>query len=295
MRVLVTGSHGLIGSAVASALEADGHAVVRLVRHGGTPSWDPDRGRLDPAAVQGVDAVVHMAGAGIADRRWTLPRKQEILQSRVRSTDLLAHRLAEVDRRPAVLISGSAIGLYGNRGDEEVDEESAPGTGFVADLVRRWEAATTPAEQVGVRVVHARTGIVQSPKGGALRKQLPLFRLGLGGRLGSGRQYVSWITLDDEVGAILHALTDGSLSGGVNLTAPNPVTNVEYTRVLGKVLGRPTVLTAPPVALHAVFGTELADELLLGGARVLPHELERRGYPFKHPQLEDALAALLAR
>jgi uncharacterized protein (TIGR01777 family) len=294
MRVLVTGSHGLIGSAVASALEADGHAVVRLARGGGAPSWDPDQGRLDADILRGVDAVVHLAGAGIADRRWTPPRRQEILQSRVRSTDLLARRLAELDRRPAVLVSGSAIGFYGNRGDVEVDEESAPGTGFVADVVRQWEAATAPAEQANVRVVHARTGIVQSPKGGALRKQLPLFRLGLGGPLGSGRQYVSWITLDDEVGAILHALTDESLSGGVNLTAPNPVTNAEYTRALGTALGRPAVLTVPPVALHALFGTQLTEELLLGGARVLPHKLQGRGYTFEYPQLQDALAAVLA-
>jgi uncharacterized protein (TIGR01777 family) len=294
MRVLITGSHGLIGSAVAADLESDGHAVVRLVRQGGSPSWDPGRGTLDPSALQGVDAVVHLAGAGIADGRWSPARRREILESRVLPTDLLARRLADADPRPGVLVSGSAIGFYGSRGDEEVDEDSAGGAGFLADVVRQWEAATAPAEEAGIRVVHARTGVVQSPQGGALRKQLPLFRLGLGARLGSGRQYLSWISLDDEVGAIRHALADASLSGPVNLTAPNPVTNAEYTRALGAVLGRPTVLAAPAVALRLVLGAELSEEMLLGGARVRPRRLERSGYLFRHPELREALASALA-
>jgi uncharacterized protein (TIGR01777 family) len=294
MRVLITGSHGLIGSAVAGDLESDGHTVVRLGRQGPSPSWDPGRGALDRSVLEGVDAVVHLAGAGIADGRWTSDRKREILESRVRATDLLARRLADADPRPGVLVSGSAIGYYGNRGDQEVDEDSAGGTGFLADVVRQWEAATAPAERAGVRVVHARTGIVQSAKGGALREQLPFFRLGLGGRLGSGQQYLSWISLADEVGALRHALGDESLSGPVNLTAPNPVTNTEYTRTLGAVLGRPAVLAVPAFALRAVLGAERSDELLLGGARVRPGKLERRGYRFTHPELREALAGALA-
>jgi uncharacterized protein (TIGR01777 family) len=294
MRVLNTGSHGLIGSALAADLESDGHAVVRLVRQGGSPSWDPGRGTLDPSVLQGVDAVVHLAGAGIADGRWSPGRRREILESRVVPTDLLARRLADADPKPGVLVSGSAIGFYGSRGDEEVDEDSAGGAGFLADVVRRWEAATAPAEAAGMRVVHARTGIVQSPMGGALRKQLPLFRLGLGARLGSGRQHVSWISLDDEVAAIRHALADPSLSGPVNLTAPNPVTNAEYTKALGAVLGRPTVLVVPGAALRLLLGAELSEEMLLGGALVRPRRLERSGYRFRHPELGAALASALA-
>jgi uncharacterized protein (TIGR01777 family) len=293
MRVLVTGSHGLIGSAVAASLEAAGHDVVRLVRDGGSPSWDPQRGRLDGSALEGADAAVHLAGAGIADRRWTPRRKEEVLQSRVRSTDLLSRGLAGLERRPSVLVSASAIGFYGNRGEEDVDEDSPAGTGFLADVVQRWEAATAPAERAGIRVVHARTGIVQSRAGGALRRQLPIFRLGLGGRLGSGRQYVSWITLDDEVGAILHAMSDESLSGPVNLTAPNPVTNAEYTRALGAALGRPTVLSVPSIALEVMLGRELS-EVVLGGASVRPRRLEQSGYRFRHPQIDEALASVLA-
>ncbi|HEY2301886.1 MAG TPA: TIGR01777 family oxidoreductase [Acidimicrobiales bacterium] len=293
MKVLITGSHGMIGSALAAALEADGHDVVRLSRGGGTSSWDPERGLLDERALIGIDAAVHLAGAGIADKRWTPERKEEIRRSRTVSTDLLARRLAAMDPRPDVLVSGSAIGFYGSRGDELLDEDSPPGSGYLADVVRQWETATGPAEEAGIRVVHIRTGVVQSRQGGALRKQLPLFRFGLGGRLASGAQYVSWITLDDEIAAIRHALDTASLAGAVNLTAPNPVTNAEYTRVLGKALGRPTVLTVPNFALGLALGSDMTEEMLTASARVLPNRLQNSGFQFQHPTLAEALASVL--
>ena len=293
MKVLITGSHGMIGSALAAALEADGHDVVRLSRGGGTSSWDPERGLLDERALIGIDAAVHLAGAGIADKRWTPERKEEIRRSRTVSTDLLARRLAAMDPRPDVLVSGSAIGFYGSRRDELLDEDSPPGSGYLADVVRQWETATGPAEEAGIRVVHIRTGVVQSRQGGALRKQLPLFRFGLGGRLASGDQYVSWITLDDEIAAIRHALDTASLAGPVNLTAPNPVTNAEYTRVLGKALGRPTVLTVPSFALGLALGSDMTEEMLTASARVLPHRLQNSGFQFQHPTLAEALASVL--
>jgi len=293
MRVLITGSHGMIGSALASALEAGDHDVVRLNRGGPGPSWDPERGVLDPAALEGVDAAVNLAGAGIADKRWTPERKEQILKSRTVSTDLLARGLAALDPKPSVLVSGSAIGFYGSRGDEVVDEDSPVGSGFLADTTEQWERATGPAEQAGIRVVHIRTGIVQSRSGGALRKQLPLFRLGLGGRLASGRQYQSWITLDDVVAAITYALTEATLAGPVNLTAPNPVTNAEYTKALGHALGRPAVLSVPPFALGLALGHEMSEEMLVGGARVIPTRLLGSGFQFQHPDLAEALASVL--
>jgi hypothetical protein len=298
MRVLVSGSHGLIGSALVTALEHDGHTVVRLVRGGSGPdeiAWDPEGGRLDASALTSLDAAVHLAGQPIAEKRWTDDQKRRITQSRTASTDLLARRLSESPSPPAVLINSSAIGYYGNPGNAIVDESSPPGTGFLAEVCQQWEAATAPAEVAGIRVVHVRTGVVLSPAGGALKQQLPLFRLGLGGRLGSGRQYQSWISLDDEVAAISFALKTDSLTGPVNLTAPHPVTNAEFTKTLGRVLHRPAVLVVPPFALAAVFGRQMVEEMLLASQRVMPVALERHGFQFRHPELEAALRDLLGR
>jgi uncharacterized protein len=298
MKIVVTGSHGMIGSALVPALESAGHEVVRLVR--GTPgpgevAWDPEAGVLDATDLAGADGTVHLAGEGIAAKRWTPEQKRRVLDSRVKSTDLLSRRLAELDPKPSVLVAGSAVGFYGDRGSEELDEQSKAGTGFLVGLCQQWEAATAPAEQARIRVVHIRTGIVLSPTGGVLKKQLPLFKIGVGGRLGSGRQYQSWISLDDEVGAIAFALNVESLSGPVNLTSPNPVTNAEYTKALGAVLGRPTIFPVPRLALSAILGVEATDEMLLGGQRVLPRKLQENGYAFAHPDLEPALRALLSR
>ena len=299
MRVLVSGSHGLIGSALVDRLQREGHDPLRLVRSAeagpGEVAWDPREGRLEARSLEGLDGVVHLAGAGIGDKRWTAPRKKEILDSRVVSTDLLSRRLAETDSHPPVLISGSAVGYYGDRGDELLDESSAPGAGFLAEVCRQWEAATAPAEAAGIRVVHVRTGIVQTPNGGTLKRLLPLFKIGAGGRLGSGRQYMSWISLDDEVGGILHALQQGSVAGPVNLTAPEPVTNAQFTATLGTVLGRPTFVTAPRFGLSALLGPELVEELLLSGQRVEPKVLLGSGYVFRHPTLEAALRDVLDR
>lgn len=298
MKVVVTGSHGLIGSALVPALVARGDQVQRLVRQQPGPddiTWDPVAGELDPATLAGADAVVHLAGVGIADKRWTADQRQAVLSSRTRPTTLLANRLASVEDGPRVLLSASAVGWYGDRGDEVLTEQSSAGTGFLADVCQAWEAATAPAESAGLRVVHLRTGIVQSPAGGALGRQLPLFKLGLGAKLGSGRQWTSWISIDDEVEAILHALDCVELTGALNLTAPAPVTNAGYTTTLARVLGRPGLLRAPGFALDLAFGRELAREALLGGQRVLPSRLDETGYQWQSPDLEQALRHLLGR
>jgi len=297
MRIAITGSTGLIGTALGSSLQASGHQIVPIVR--GTPGpdtigWDPAAGLLDPTRLSGIDAVVHLAGAGIGDHRWTDDYKREIRESRVRSTNLLSEALAAIDDGPKILLSGSAIGIYGNRADDELDETSASGSGFLASVCEDWEAATAMAGAAGVRVVHLRTGIVLSAKGGALRKQLPLFKFGLGGRLGSGRQWQSWISITDEVAAIEHLL-GSEISGAVNLTAPNPVTNAEFTTTLGKVLRRPTVLPIPSFGPRLLLGAELADNLLFQGQRVLPRALEADGFAFAHPDLDTALRAVLGR
>jgi uncharacterized protein (TIGR01777 family) len=295
MKVAITGSSGLIGSALARRLAVD-HTVIAVVRGPageGQVSWDPTGERLERAGLEGVDAVVHLAGAGIADKRWTSARKQTLVDSRVRGTGLLARTLAALDPRPQVLLSASAVGYYGDRGAEELTEASPAGAGFLADLCRRWEQATAPAEEAGIRVVHLRTGIVLSGAGGALAKQLPLFRLGVGGRLGSGRQFTSWIALDDEIDAIRFALETSTLRGAANLVAPRPVTNGEFTATLGRVLHRPAVLPAPAVALRLVLGSELADEAILAGQRVLPRALLDAGYTFSEPELEGALRRAL--
>lgn len=298
MDVVVSGSHGLVGSALVPALAGAGHRVRRLVRgpaSGADVSWDPAAGTIDAAGLEGAGGVVHLAGAGIADRRWTAAHRERIRDSRVRGTALLAGALAGLARPPTVLVSGSAVGWYGDRGDEVLTEDSDGGRDFLAGVCRAWESATAAAAEAGVRVVHLRAGVVLSPAGGALARQLPLFRLGLGGRLGSGRQWTSWVSVHDEVGAVLHCLATPSLAGPVNATAPEPVTNAEFTRALGRALRRPAVLAVPRPALALVLGSRLTDEMVLASQRVLPTRLLASGYHFRHPEVGAALADLLGR
>lgn len=297
MKVAITGSHGLIGSALVPRLTAAGHTVIRVVRGAAGPgeaSWDPAGGTIDIAALGGVDAAIHLAGVGIADRRWSTAHKAAVLDTRVQGTRVLAEALARLEPRPSVLLSGSAIGYYGDRGGEDLTESSEAGTGFLAEVCRQWEAAASPADDAGIRVLRLRTGIVLSPAGGALAKQLPLFRLGVGGRLGSGRQYMSWIALDDDVAAIAFALTADGLRGAANLTAPNPVTNAELAAAIGRALHRPAALPVPAAALKIALGRQMATEMLLGGAKVLPRALQEAGYAFAHPEVEEALGTMLS-
>ena len=292
MRVVLTGSSGLIGQALKARLTADGHETVVLVRRApgpGEAQWDPSAGSIADDALEGADAVVHLAGAGIGDKRWTPARKDVILQSRVQSTTLVCGALARLERPPPVLVSASAIGYYGDRGAEELTESSGPGTGFQADVCRAWEEATAAAERARIRVVHLRSAVVLSEHGGALGRQLPLFRAGVGGRLGSGRQWFSWISLRDEVSVILHAISETSLVGALNASAPNPVTNGEFTRELGRILHRPALLAVPRVALHLALGKQFSDELLLGSLRVLPARLTESGFHFEDATVEVAL------
>jgi uncharacterized protein (TIGR01777 family) len=297
MDIAITGSTGLIGKALVHRLEAAGHRAVPVVRSAGGGDvirWDPAAGTIEAAAFEGIDAVVHLAGEPIGARRWNTDVKRAIRDSRVDGTSLLSATLAGLTTPPAVLLSGSAIGIYGNRGDERLTETSAPGEGFLAGVTAEWEAATAPAEQAGIRVVHLRTGIVLSPEGGALAKQLPLFKFGLGGKLGSGRQYWSWISLDDEV-AMIEWLLDADVAGPVNLTAPEPVTNAAFTDALGKALGRPTFLPVPSFGPKLVLGGELADELLFTSARVIPEVATNAGYQFTHQTIGAAFTGLLPR
>jgi len=299
MRVAVTGSSGLIGSALCSQLTGDGHQVVRVVRRpvqSGEPAltWDPEAGTIDASGLEGMDAVVHLAGAGIGDHRWSEARKRIILDSRTRATALLASTLAGLDRPPRVLVSGSAIGFYGDCGDQVLNEESPPGDDFLASLCVHWEAEAAPAAEAGIRVAFARTGLVLSGQEGALSKLLPMFKFGLGGKFGSGAQWWSWITLDDEIGALTWLLGH-DVHGPVNLTAPNPVANWEFVRVLGVVLSRPARLTVPRFGPRLVVGRELADALLFTSARVQPGVLESAGYVFAHVDLESALRSVLNR
>jgi len=292
VKIAVTGSSGLIGSALLPALREDGHTVLRLVRRPPAGAdelrWDPAARTLDPVALAGVDAVVNLAGVGIGDRRWTAARKRAVLASRVDATETLSTAIAAADPRPQALLSASAIGWYGDTGDATVDESDPAGHDFLAHVCLRWEAATRAAEEAGVRVVHLRSGLVCAT-GGLLGRLRPLTRLGLGAPLGSGRQWWSWISLADEVGAIRHALGADGIAGPVNLTGPEPVTNREFTKALGRVLHRPVVLPpVPRVALRLALG-EFADVGIVAGQRVLPRVLQQTGYRFRHETVEQAL------
>ncbi|MFC8538462.1 TIGR01777 family oxidoreductase [Streptomyces sp. NPDC057249] len=294
-RIAVSGSTGLIGAALVRSLRADGHEVVRLVRHpardGDEVEWDPKRGYVDAAGLVGCDAVVHLAGAGVGDHRWTEAYKKEIRDSRVLGTAAIADAVASLDTPPAVLVSGSAIGFYGDTGDRPVDEEAPPGDGFLPSVCVEWEEATAAAEEAGVRTVHARTGLVVAREGGAWGRLFPLFRAGLGGRMGNGRQYWSFIALHDQIAALRHVLDTPELSGPVNLTAPTPVTNAEVTAAMGRVLRRPTLFTAPAPALRLALGEFAGD--VLGSQRVLPARLLDSGFSFAFPSVDAAIRAAL--
>lgn len=300
MEIAVTGSHGLIGTALVRSLQADGHQVRALVRSEPRPGsddirWDPEGDELDAGALEGIHAAVHLAGAGVASGPFTGQQRRRILDSRVQGTALLSRRLAELDAKPAVLVSGSAIGIYGShRGDERLTETSAPGDDFLADVCRQWEAAAAPAAAAGIQVAHLRTGVVLSTEGGALAKQLLPFKLGLGGRAGDGRQWLSWVSLADEVGAI-RFLIDNEVAGPVNVTAPEPVTNGQFAKTLAGVVHRPAVVPIPRLVTKLPFGVgDLADSLLFASQRVQPTVLEGHGYPFADTDLEHTLHRLLA-
>ncbi|MFD7628085.1 TIGR01777 family oxidoreductase [Streptomyces sp. NPDC059851] len=297
MRIAVTGSTGLIGSALVRSLRADGHDVVRFVRREpAAPDevrWDPRRGYVDPAGLAGCAAVVHLAGAGIGDHRWTAAYKKEIRDSRVNGTAAVARAVAAMDEPPAVFVSGSAVGYYGDAGDRTVDETAPAGRGFLPEVCVQWEAAAAPAREAGVRTVLARTGLVVSGKGGAWGRMFPVFRAGIGGRLGDGRQYWPFISLHDEVAALRHLIDSPQLSGPVNLTAPEPPTNREVTAAMGRVLHRPTLLAVPAPVLRLVLG-ELSEDVL-GSQRAQPVRLLESGFVFRHPRVEDAVRAAVAR
>jgi uncharacterized protein len=299
MRIAITGSSGLIGGGLARSLEADGHEVVRVVRGAAGPGpdavrWDIEHGDIDAPGLEGLDGVVHLAGEGIAEKRWTDDQKRKILESRTKGTRLLADALASLDAKPRVLVSGAAIGVYGNRGDEQLTEASAPGTGFLAEVVVAWEAAAAPAEGAGIRVPRIRTGIVLDPHGGVLERLARLCRFGILGTLGSGKQWMSWISLADEVAAIRYLLApECDLRGPINLTAPSPVTNEVFTKALGRVLHRPTILPVPRFGPKLLLGSELAESLLYEGQRVLPDALLDAGFEFRHADLEPTLDDLL--
>jgi uncharacterized protein (TIGR01777 family) len=298
MDVVVTGSSGLIGTALKGALANAGHRMVPMVRSpaaGDAIHWDPDRGEIDAGGLEGVGAVVHLAGEGIGNRRWNEAHKAKVKESRARGTSLLAETLAKLNKAPKVLVSGSAVGYYGDRGDEVLTESSRPGSDFLADVCVTWEGATAPAKDAGIRVAQTRTGIVLSGRGGVLPKMLLPFKFGAGGKLGSGRQWVSWSALEDEVGAIVHLLGDDTLSGPFNLTAPNPVTNADMTKAIGAALHRPTLLPAPAFALKTALGAEMAEELLLVSQRALPTRLLDSGFTFRYPELGEALKVALAK
>ena len=287
-----------MGSALAASLQADGHRVLRFVRGGITEGdeigWDPEEGRIDAPALEGIDAVVHLAGEGIATRRWTPQQKRRIRESRSKGTAALAAAVASRERRPRVLVSASAIGYYGSRGDEILTEDSAPGDDFLADVCTTWEAETQPAADAGVRTVLARNGIVLAAEGGVLKQLLTPFRLGVGGKQGSGRQWMSWIAIDDEIAALRQAIDDDRLRGPVNLVAPNPVTNADFAHALGHVLHRPTVLPTPMLPLRLRYGGELVDSLLLASQRVAPTRLEAVSFAFRYPVLQPALESILS-
>lgn len=297
MKILISGSHGLVGKALGNSLVEDGHEVVRLVRKGHTVGeleveWHPNQGRIDAQRLEGLDAVFHLAGESIASGRWTDEKKRAIRESRTKGTTLLSETLAHLSQPPSVFISASAIGYYGNRGDEELTEKSGPGNDFLASVCVEWEASTRPAAEKGIRTVLARFGIILDRNGGALAQMLTPFRMGIGGRVGDGRQWMSWIALDDVINALKFLLLDSAVHGPVNIVAPNPVTNAEFTKTLGRVLSRPTFFPVPAFGARLAFG-ELADALLLSSQKVEPAVLKDRGFAPYWPRLEPALQHLL--
>lgn len=298
MKILVTGSTGLVGSMLVPSLKAKGHEVIRLVRSEPKDSatqiyWNPAKGTLSADALEGLGGVVHLAGDNLAEGRWTDEKKQSIRESRVKGTTLLSETLAKLERKPEVLVSASAVGFYGSRGDEILNERSASGDDFLAEVCREWELSTQAAAQGGVRVVHLRFGVILSGEGGALKKMLTPFRMGVGGKLGDGKQYMSWIAIDDAVGAIELALVNDSLRGAVNVVAPEAVTNYEFTKAMGRALSRPTIFPVPAFAARLAFG-EMADATLLASQRVEPVRLKEAGFVFKYPELEGALRHVLS-
>ena len=298
MKILISGSHGLVGTALIKALETDGHEIFRLVRYAprseAEVEWSPDRYSIALAMIEGFDAVVNLAGESIAEGRWTDEKKRRIRESRVKGTKLLGDALANLTSRPKTFICASAIGYYGNRGDESLTESSAPGDDFLAEVCVEWEKATALATEKGIRVVNARFGVILDANGGALAKMLPPFRMGIGGKIGSGRQWMSWIALDDVIGALKFALANETVKGPVNFVAPNPVRNSEFTRTLGKALSRPTLFPIPAFGVRLLFG-EMGEALLLGGQRVEPERLKSSGYEFQYSQLESALRGVLQK
>jgi hypothetical protein len=296
MKIVVTGSSGLIGTALVRALRADGHEVRRLVRHDPRAAdesyWDPAQHEIDPGALDGIEAVIHLAGVGVADKRWSDAHKQAVMASRVQGTTLIAEAVAKHSEQIKVLVSASAVGWYGERGDTVLDEADDRGDGFLADVVEAWESSTAAATEAGVRVVNIRSGIVLSADGGALGKVLPIFRLGLGGKLGNGKQWMPWIAMADEINAIRFLLVHDELSGPVNLTAPEPVRNVDYTAAIGRALSRPTVATVPRFALRAALAG-FADEGALVSQRALPRRLLDAGFDFTYIDIDSALDAIL--
>jgi len=298
MKILIGGSHGLVGTALIKSLETEGHEIFRLVRHAPTSKteveWSPDRYSIALARIEGFDAVVNLAGESIAEGRWTDDKKRRIRESRVKGTKLLGDALANLAIPPKTFVCASAIGYYGNRGDELLTEASAAGDDFLAKVCAEWEDATALATEKGIRVVNARFGVILDTNGGALKKMLPPFRMGVGGKVGSGKQWMSWIALDDVVGGIQFALANDSTKGPVNFVAPVPVTNAEFTKTLGSVLSRPTIFPIPAFAIKLLFG-EMGEALLLGGQRVAPERLVAEGYEFSYPQLEQALVHILEK
>jgi len=296
MKILIGGSHGLVGTALIKSLESQGHEIFRLVRHAPSSKteveWSPDRYSIALARIEGFDAVINLAGESIAEGRWTDDKKRRIRESRVKGTKLLGDALANLTVPPKTFVCASAIGYYGNRGDEILTESSAPGDDFLSKVCREWEEATALATEKGIRVVNARFGIILDTEGGALKKMLPPFRMGVGGKIGSGKQWMSWIALDDVVDALNFALLQDALRGPVNFVAPNPVTNAEFTRALGGVLSRPTIFPIPAFAIKLIFG-EMGETLLLGSERVAPQRLIAGGYEFRYSQLDQALSHIL--
>ena len=298
MKILVSGSHGLVGKALVRSLTDDGHEVVRLVRGQrafGSPEvqWQPDQGRIDVEQLEGIHAVIHLAGESIASGRWTAEKKGAIRDSRVKGTALLSDALAKLSQPPSVFLSASAIGYYGDRDDELLNEKSAPGKDFLASVCSEWEAATRAAAEKGIRTVCTRFGIILDANGGALAKMLPPFRMGIGGRIGDGKQWMSWIALGDVVNGLKFLIEDGSVQGPVNFVAPNPVRNAEFTKTLGRVLSRPTIFPVPAFGVRLAFG-EMGDALLLSSQKVEPSVLQDKGFLFNWPTLEPALKHLLA-